>query len=944
MPGNRDVELAKLFYTIEAKTGGLHRELASAEKSLGRLASFVRANPVAALGALGAAAVAAGLKAAAMAEQFDAGVRRIAAVIPGGADAVRQLTTDIEALAAKTGKSAAELSQAGLVIGRAGLTGPQEFADRLELVSKVADATATDMSRVAQDIDLVLDVFGLSADKAGEVAAKLVAAGKGKFEWESLTAAIQAVAPAVQDAGLGFDEAVGFLAHWVEAGRTGKQSARELKEALKSEIEGQGAEALRRFGHEALNTAAAMRQLDDAARVVSSSSERLTGQLKEQWASRTREIGRAISEGILNPMREVLLLATDPFFSKPPEAGGRPSGHLEGAIFDVLSGPARQAAIDKARRDAALAAATGPAELPDLVVKALTPEEQQRLRDRAEAFAADVRRALAAATAALADDLALVLEEFRQRYRDVYDGLTEQERRLAEQRLRFLENQLRVIRDFEAEPAPTVAPRALDTTTRAALDLRPLGDDVTKAALDEIARRVERIKKGEQETADAARERRQELERSVAELQRGIRGAVQLGEAFGILDANLGHALESVSDIAGSIKLIAGGAGSLSTWLGLAGGISGFLTGLLGGGPTPQQLESQRIQQANTDALREVAKVVGEWSAQITGTQASTAARVSAGLLARADDFTRPGPRGSTVVQADEFRRTLQQDFGLSLRELRELAAEFNVEIDTSTYQALIHSLKKLNEVVQQTELTRFAQTWAGQLEQLNLEFDLFDITDPLEQLKRLQELAQTGPVKSDALQTITRGLDLATQAGRTEADRRIRELFLAIRAGQLTPEQLGGLTPGELEAALRDLERLLDTIAEQQGELTGGQPIQATFGRESVITEATGSQIAGLLLSSDLKLGQLVELSAALLEAVIRPIEPPALALAGGGGAVLEVTATFTVHVAGDLPAAEAEVTGALVGQAAADTLDAELAKRLRAKQLAAGAVMATG
>lgn len=970
MAGQREVELAKLFYTIEAKTGGLHRELGNAERSLERMAQFVKAHPVAALGGLAAAAVAVGLKAAGMAERFDASVRRIAAVIPGGAQAVHGLGAAIENLAASTGKSAEELSQAGLVIGRAGLAGPEAFAKRLELVSKVADATATDMGKVAQDIDLVLDVFGLSADKAEEVAAKLVAAGKGKFEWEQLSAAIQAVAPAVQDAGLGFDEAVAFLGHWVEAGRTGKQSARELKDALKEELAGKGGDALRQFSKDGISAAEALRQLNEAAAVVASGSDRTAGVLQARWERTMRAIGRAITENALKPMRDLLVLATDPFFASGP-AGTPGAGKLEGAIFDVLSGPARLAARQKAERDAALAGATGPAQLPDLIVKALTPEQQAALRDKAQAFADEVRKALAAATAALADDLALVLEEYRKRYADVYEGLTEAERRLADQRLRDLENQLRIIRNAEREAplTPRVRPPAEQPPA-----VRPMTPEENAGALEEVEAGLKRINKIEQDNADAERERRQELERSVAAIQRGVRGAVQLGQAFGIVDANLAQALSAVGDMAGSLKLILGGAGGVSTWLSLAGSVTSIIGGLFGGAPTPQQLESQRIQQANTDALRAVAKVVGEWSSQLTGTAVTTALGVTTAFLdpSRRNEWSNTGPKGSTSLDRGGIDRILREQ-GLTLREFKDLAEEFNVEIDTSSYFNLLESLRKLDEVIKNTELTRFARTWAGQLEQLGLEFELFDITDPVEQLKRLQELAldnptldaaaknvmralgQEIPPLSDALANVVKGLDLTSQGGRTEADRRIRELFTKIQGGTLTPAELGGLTPGELEAALRELETLMDTIAQQQGELTGGGPIQATFGRESVITEATGSQITGLLLSHDVKLGDLVSLASAMLEALQALVLPPALAVgsfdrfAGPAGALaqaqrLELSAVFNVHVLGNLPEADAAATGELVGQAAAERFDAELAARYRQKQLTAGASLVAG
>ena len=81
----RSIEFARLFVSFEAETKGLSGELDKAEKSFGRITDFINKNPLAAAGALGAAALTAGFQLAKMAEEVNRSIGIIADRVPGAA-------------------------------------------------------------------------------------------------------------------------------------------------------------------------------------------------------------------------------------------------------------------------------------------------------------------------------------------------------------------------------------------------------------------------------------------------------------------------------------------------------------------------------------------------------------------------------------------------------------------------------------------------------------------------------------------------------------------------------------------------------------------------------------------------------------------------------------------------------------------------------------------
>lgn len=87
-------------------------------------------------------------------------------------------------------------------------------------------------------------------------------------------------------------------------------------------------------------------------------------------------------------------------------------------------------------------------------------------------------------------------------------------------------------------------------------------------------------------------------------------------------------------------------------------------------------------------------------------------------------------------------------------------------------------------------------------------EFDLQDISDPVEKLRRLVEKGALPGV----IQDLFEGLDLTTEEGIAEANKRIKEL--AVNTDKLTEAQRGGLSVEDFIAALRSVDAFVDDAA----------------------------------------------------------------------------------------------------------------------------------
>jgi hypothetical protein len=211
----------------------------------------------------------------------------------------------------------------------------------------------------------------------------------------------------------------------------------------------------------------------------------------------------------------------------------------------------------------------------------------------------------------------------------------------------------------------------------------------------------------------------------------------------------------------------------------------------------------------------------------------------------------------------------------------------------TLSTDEFIASLLELEAMLDQldpaaTEAAAALQQLSAALSDLQLEFELFEIDDPIRQFQRLRAvIGNLSPALASALQ----GIDLSTEAGRESLRTALQNLFLDATDGTpLTAEQLGSLTDADLRQALSELAAVLRAAEEEaaaETEQTEG------YGVRREITEVTGSRMIGVLTSIDVRIQEAVEYLATLAGGRRTPVVAPSTATltaatsptTGGGG-----------------------------------------------------------
>lgn len=605
----------------------------------------------------------------------------------------------------------------------------------------------------------------------------------------------------------------------------------------------------------------------------------------------------------------------------------------------------------------------------------LTSEELKQLKARQDAMVAAARDALVRGTKTMRDDLQLELdrmlkdaeesfvkfgrtvppevaraiEALRDRLAGVpfIEGLEDDFKRLAEKSAEAS--------DFFASGYSDAAVQlhhdlsALVADTQARLDLTKADTDEhrrLKKLLEEIlalrAKIAGQVANASEGTADQAKDAEAQM-RALREMAHTIessaRGALQLAEAFGLVDARTASALTNVVQIAANLPALSGALQALGSGgsfasvataaLPVVGGIAALVGGILGA-QSARDAETKRIQKANTETLRELTDVLGEFGLAITGndfTKGLTAGNAALGALqSGAVPF-------SYVEKAVDIAKRLDanmQGLGVSMDDLRKLAGQLGLTLDERTPATFIESLQRVVEAIRQVQLTQFAHTFEGQLQSLNAQFKLFDISDPIAQLKELVKVFSSPEFGAPALRDALAGLDLSTPEGRAAAEAAIQQLFLALQNGTLDPAALDALTPQQFLDQLLNVKALLDDGQAAAGDTgTGGYNVDRT------ITEATGSHIAGLLVSANIYAARTAEavegMLRALLGGALPAITPPALPAGSGGYLAGGASVVVQVFVGAGGSLVDAERAGASIGTAVVDAIDRRLGVKVR-------------
>lgn len=296
--------LAQLFYELRAKTTGLQQDLKGAESQFGKLSQFVKANPVAAMTALGVAVAGVALKAAKMASEVETSLRRVGNSVPDGIKGLDKLREGIEDVSKATGKTQAELARNLQEIAEAGVEGPEQAVARLKVVQTAVDATGAEFSAVVEGLDQTLDLFGGTTEDAGRALGTLFAAAKGSTSLTDLFASFQAAAPTIRDFHLDLDTSARALAALGNSGLNTKKAAAELKRLAEAGAEGRA--EIQRLADTIPATADGYADLTRAAREFNNTAEQLNARALAEFQSVMIDIGRAILPGVTRELRNIL--------------------------------------------------------------------------------------------------------------------------------------------------------------------------------------------------------------------------------------------------------------------------------------------------------------------------------------------------------------------------------------------------------------------------------------------------------------------------------------------------------------------------------------------------------------------------------------------------------------------------------------------------------------
>jgi hypothetical protein len=429
-----------------------------------------------------------------------------------------------------------------------------------------------------------------------------------------------------------------------------------------------------------------------------------------------------------------------------------------------------------------------------------------------------------------------------------------------------------------------------------------------------------------------------ELERQARAIQSGVAGAIELANAFGLMDDRTSSVLRNVGAIAANAPLaLASGAGQFSAILGVVGGLAGLASSLFG--DSPAEKERRKRLEENTIALQELTEnvgllgVVGVSGSDISRGRsgAATAFAIATARERFARDASGPGSPGFQRA-ASELDKALKAAGPLDAatrKFLDDLAKEFGLTLDgTAKSFALLQAAIEAASV----KLAEFTDDFGGVTDWIQFQNRIFGDQGPLKNLQTfLQSVGRPGAGGSKGIANILNAGDPNTAEGRAAMRALIEQYASVMAAGgaQLGADILGGLSGDEFKNALLQIIEYLNALDSPAG---SGPTGTGGFSVSRTITEVTGDRIAGLLTAAN-AFQERIALAVESIVARIVPIESPAIYAGAAGGGMGNSITIESIELVFELPAAAAG-SGEAVGEAAGSAFVATI-RRIMAMDL---------
>lgn len=287
---------------------------------------------------------------------------------------------------------------------------------------------------------------------------------------------------------------------------------------------------------------------------------------------------------------------------------------------------------------------------------------------------------------------------------------------------------------------------------------------------------------------------------------------VLLGTANDATLRMLGNAVGFVGQLeSAAAELKQFGGLSLTSGLGLFAAGAGLLSSVFGlGGDSPEEIRRREVLQKNTEAIDKLTREIGGFGL-LGGMGANTVSGVQRALNSLLNGGAGAiGSQGAGLL----IQRSLAAQ-GLSMADLRSVAEGLGISFAHAIPS--VEELRQVMEAIAAADLTQIRQTFTGQLDLLRREFELFDISEPTEQLRRYLDLIMRSDVGAPGFAQQFMQFDLTTAQGRAQAELFLQEQFRRFNqspeGGGFTLEELGGLSPEQFMDLLLTFEGLLDDM-----------------------------------------------------------------------------------------------------------------------------------
>lgn len=228
-----NIKLATLFYELEARTGGLSKDLDESKSKLGELSEFIKANPMIALAALGVAIVGIGAKSVQAAAEFELNMAKVNTVAKLSQDQLAGVSDQVQQMFRKYPVTDAKILTDGLYQIVSSGFGASEAMKILDVSTQTAIGGFTTTETVVDALTSILNAYkdkNLDAGQTADVLARAVA--DGKIEMGELSQSIGGVVGIAATFGTSIEDVTAVLVRLSLGGIKTAEGVTALRSAI----------------------------------------------------------------------------------------------------------------------------------------------------------------------------------------------------------------------------------------------------------------------------------------------------------------------------------------------------------------------------------------------------------------------------------------------------------------------------------------------------------------------------------------------------------------------------------------------------------------------------------------------------------------------------------------------------------------------------------------